>query len=99
MTHEHQARPQTFGLTRLSDEQWELVRPVLDAYDPPRRLGRRRIASRQALEAVLHKLRSRCPWNALPKEYPDDSTVHRAYQRWRQLGVLDQVLNILEASE
>jgi putative transposase len=27
----------------------------------------------------------------LPKEFPDDSSVHRVFQRWVELGVLDRI--------
>ena len=40
-------------------------------------------------------MRSGCRWNHLPKEYPDDSSVHRTYQRWQRLGVLDRILGQL----
>jgi hypothetical protein len=30
-------------ITRLSDEAWEKVRPLLEASDPPKRLGRKRM--------------------------------------------------------
>ena len=94
--------PQTMELERagnrmmhLSDEAWEAVQPILEEYDPPRRLGRKRIDQRQALDAIVYRMRSGCRWNHLPKEYPDDSSVHRTYQRWQRLGVLDRVLDTL----
>jgi putative transposase len=82
-------------VTRLSDDKWEAVRPILEQYDPPRRLGRKRIDQRRALDAIVYRIRSGCRWNHLPKEYPDDSSVHRTYQRWQRLGVLDRVLEAL----
>jgi putative transposase len=82
-------------VTHVSDEDWESVQSILDEYDPPRRLGRKRIDQRQALDAIVYRLRSGCRWNHLPKEYPDDSSVHRTYQRWQRLGVLDRVLDRL----
>lgn len=94
--------PQTLELapvdgqvTHVSDETWDSVQPILDEYDPPRRLGRKRIDQRQALDAIVYRLRSGCRWNHLPKEYPDDSSVHRTYQRWQRLGVLDRILGQL----
>jgi transposase len=27
----------------------------------------------------------------MPKEFPDDSSVHRTFQRWVELGVLDLI--------
>ena len=82
-------------IARVSDEAWEAVQPILAKYDPPRRLGRKRIDQRRALDAIVYRIRSGCRWNHLPKEYPDDSSVHRTYQRWQRLGVLDRVLETL----
>jgi len=96
MTHDVDGGRQGTTLLRLSDEAWESVRAVLETYDSPRRLGRKRVDPRGVLEAILYRLHSGCTWNSLPKEYPDDSTVHRTYQRWQCLGVLDQLLDILE---
>lgn len=81
---------------RVSDDVWEAVRPILEQHDPPRRRGRKRIDQRSALEAIVYRLRSGCRWNHLPKEFPDDSSVHRTYQRWVRLGVLDRVLTVLD---
>ena len=87
--------PSDVEVTHVSDEAWESVQPILEELDPPRRLGRKRIDQRQALDAIVYRLRSGCRWNHLPKEYPDDSSVHRTYQRWQRLGVLDRVLEQL----
>ena len=59
-------------------------------------MGRKRVDSRGVLEAIVYRQRSGCRWNDLPKEYPDDSTVHRTYQRWQRLGILDRLLDTLE---
>jgi hypothetical protein len=87
--------PQT-PLAHVSDEAWESVQPLLEQYDPPRRLGRKRIDQRQALDAIVYRIRSGCRWNHLPKEYPDDSSVHRTYQRWQKLGVMEEILRTLD---
>ncbi|MCC6179329.1 MAG: transposase [Chloroflexi bacterium] len=81
-----------FDIDRVSDSDWESVRSLLEQFDPPRRLGRKRIDQRQALDAILYRIRSGCRWNHLPKDFPDDSSVHRTYQRWQRLGLLDQIL-------
>jgi putative transposase len=36
-------------------------------------------------------MRSGCQWNQLPKEFPDDSSVHRTFQRWQQRGMFDHI--------
>lgn len=82
-------------IVRVSDADWQTVEEILAELDPPRRLGRKRIDQRAALDAILYRLRSGCRWNHLPKEYPDDSSVHRTYQRWQKLGILNRVLEAL----
>jgi putative transposase len=36
-------------------------------------------------------LRSGCQWNRLPREFPDDSSVHRTFQRWVRTGVFERI--------
>jgi putative transposase len=74
---------------RTPDELWDEIEPILAQHDPPKRTGRRRIDQRGALDAIIFRLRSGCQWNRLPKEFPDDSSVHRTFQRWVELGILD----------
>jgi transposase len=95
MPHQLDGEQREVAIVRLTNEEWEQVRPLLEAHDPPARLGRKRVNPRGVLEAIIYRERSGCRWNALPSEYPDDSTVHRAYQRWKRLGILDQLLDML----
>ena len=61
-------------------------------HDPPKRTGRPRIDQRQALDAIIFRMRSGWQCNHLPtEEFPDDSSVHRTLQRWVKLGVLDLI--------
>ena len=73
------------------DELWEKIEPILAQYDPPKSTGRSRVDQRAALDAVIFRLRTGCQWNRLPTEFPDDSSVHRTFQRWIELGVLDRI--------
>jgi putative transposase len=93
-------RPPLPTVWRVPDELWDQIRPVLAAHDPPSRLGRRRADPRPILDAVVFRLRSGCQWNHLPRELPDDSTVHRTFQRWVRLGVLERIwATVLNACE
>jgi putative transposase len=77
---------------RVPDELWEIIEPILEVHDPPKSTARPRIDQRQALDAIIFRMRSGCQWNHLPKEeFPDDSSVHRTWQRWLKLGVLDLI--------
>ena len=80
---------------RLSDEQWEMVKPMLAEYDPPAPRGPDRVDQRAVMDAVIFRMRTGCQWNRLPKEYPDDSTVHRAFQRWKRVGVFERLWAVL----
>jgi transposase len=82
---------------RVPDDLWEQIQPVLARLDPPKQLGRKRIDSRAALDAIIYRMLTGCPWNRLPKTFPDDSAIHRTYQRWKRLGVLNEVWSILLA--
>ena len=77
---------------RVPDELWEIIEPILQEHDPPKNTGRPRVDQRAALDAIIFRMRSGVQWNRLPKgEFPDDSSVHRTFQRWVELGVLDLI--------
>ena len=80
---------------RMPDELWAMVEPILAELDPPKQ-GPKRIDQRAALDAIIFRLRSGCQWNRLPKEYPDDSTVHRTFQRWIGLGVFERLWAVVQ---
>ena len=80
---------------RASDELWALIEPILAECDPPKR-GPRRIDQRAALDAIIFRLRTGCQWNWLPREYPDDSSVHRTFQRWVGLGLFDRIWALVQ---
>lgn len=82
---------------RVPDELWERIEPVLNELDPPAQTGRKRIAPRLALDGIIYQMRTGCQWNVLPREFGDDSSVHRTFQRWIAEGVLDRIWAILAA--
>ena len=49
------------------------------------------------LNGVIHRLRSGCQWNHLPREFGDDSTIHRWFQRWCRNGVMERIWAALAA--
>jgi transposase len=81
---------------RLSDEQWSMVEPVLAECDPPAPKGPDRVDQRAVMDAVIFRLRTGCQWNRLPREYPDDSTVHRHFQRWVERGVFTALWAVVQ---
>ena len=91
--------PPMENIWEISDDLWEKIKPVLLAADPPKATGRKRVDQRLMLNGVVYKMRSGYPWNLLPKELGDDSTIHRAFQRWVRLGVFAQVWAMVEEGQ
>jgi transposase len=73
-----------------SDELCAMVEPILAEHDPSKRAPKR-IDQRTSLHAVIVRLWSGCQRNLPLKEHPDDSSVHRAIQRWVGLAVFNRI--------
>ena len=80
---------------RVPDELWKTIKAVLDELDPAAATGRKRTDQRSALDGIIYQMRTGCQWNVLPKEFGDDSSVHRTFQRWIRKGVLDRIWAVL----
>jgi putative transposase len=81
---------------RCPDDLWNsIIHPIVMELDPPAKTGRRRTDDRKALDGIIYELRTGCQWNALPKEFGDDSSVHRTLQRWINRGVLEMIWGVL----
>ncbi len=75
----------------ISDALWEVIAPILAEVDPPKTTGRPRVDARRTLDAILFRLRNGCQWNQFPERFPDDSSVHRTFQRWVRLGLFERL--------
>lgn len=86
---------------RTPDDLWtHFVVPLLRVHDPEPRTGRPRIDQRNALDGIIFVLRTGCQWNALPKEFGDDASVHRTYQRWVGLNLFRRIwTQLVQAAE
>ena len=73
---------------KVDDELWRLIKPIIDADMPRKRTGRPPVDRRQVLNCIIHRMRSGCQWNQLPKSLGSDRTAHRYFQRWVRRGVL-----------
>lgn len=83
---------------RCPADLWEqIIWPVIEQLDPPAKTGRKRIDPRRALDGVIYHLRTGCQWSALPREFGDDSSVHRTFTRWIDKGVFKEIWALLIA--
>jgi putative transposase len=79
----------------IPDDVWMLIEPVLNELYPVKPKGHRRVDLRRVLNGIIFRLRTGCQWNQLPKQFGDDSTVHRHFQCWCKLGVFAQIWTVL----
>src|SRR2546426_8666723 len=72
----------------LTEEQWELVEPMLP---PPKRRrdnrGRPWASNRGCFEGILWILQTGAAWRFLPEEFPSPSTCWRRLKQWEDEGV------------
>jgi transposase len=72
----------------LTDEQWELIEPLLPKWKPrPDKRGRPPSPNRACFEGILWILQTGAAWRFLPDEFPSPSTCWRRLQRWQEEGV------------
>jgi transposase len=84
------------SVDELSDDQWELLKPLI----PGGCKGKRgpRSDNRLFFNGLLWVARSGGRWRDLPERFGNYQTVKRRYYRWIEMGVLDRMFALL-ASE
>ncbi len=79
----------------LTDEQWELIAPMVAV----RRGGRPAIhARRRVVDAIFYVNRTGCSWRQLPHDFPPWDTVYWYFKRWNEAGVTDRIHDALRAA-
>ena len=90
---EQYRRPSDRFETDLTDEEWELIEPLLPS---PSRMGRPRSTNLRAVfNAIQFMLGTGCQWRALPPCFPTFTTVQGYYYAWRDDGVFKTMLDVL----
>ena len=79
----------------VPDDVWTLIEPLLNEWYPAKPKGHRRVDLRRVLNGIIFRLRTGCQWNQLPKQFGDDSTVHRHFQQWCQRGIMARLWAML----
>lgn len=91
MAHRKKTYEPLDTIWEVNDELWSTLEPIIMELDPPAKTGRKRTGERAALNGIIYRMRSGVQWNHLPKQFGDDSSVHRALQRWIDKGVLQRM--------
>jgi len=75
--------------TDLTDEQWDLLRPLLPAAKPGGRP--RSVDLREVMNAILYLVRTGCSWRLIPHDLVPWGTAWAYFRRWRDDGTLERV--------
>lgn len=79
--------------TDLTDQQWELVFPLIP---PAKEGGRERTTDiREILNAVFYVVKSGCDWRMLPHDLPKWKTVHHYFRIWSKDGTWKKIHDAL----
>ena len=75
--------------TDLSDEEWEILRPLVPEAKPG---GRPRAhETRELLNAIFYVLRGGCAWRLLPHDFLPWQTAYHYFRRWRSDGTWETI--------
>ncbi|WP_041831085.1 IS5 family transposase [Actinoplanes missouriensis] len=77
----------------LTDEQWEIVEPMLSLIKSPGRIPKH--PRRAIVDAILYVVRSGCSWRQLPVDFPPWQTVYWQFQQWEKRQVTERILEEL----
>ena len=84
-------------LWEVPDDLWEEIAPLIAELNPAKTTGRKRQDPRRMLNGIIFRLRSGCQWNQLPRSLGDDSTIHRTFQRWEQVGLFLRIWDHIQS--
>ena len=78
----------------LTDEQWQIIAPLLLRKRPAR--GRPiRLDMRQVVNAILYVVRTGCQWKYLPEGFPNHNSVYYHYRKWRLTDTWRRINGVL----
>jgi putative transposase len=77
----------------LTDEQWALLEPLI----PPAKHGGapRTVKMREVLNTLFYQNRAGCQWDMLPHDLVPKSTAYDYFQRWRDDGTWQRLVDAL----
>lgn len=75
----------------LSDEQWAAIASLM----PEGGVGPKRLDDRVVISGIIHVLKSGCAWRDCPREYGPYMTVFNRFNRWKNRGLWQRILDHL----
>ena len=98
LSHPHELSPiRLGGVSRLSDAQWEKIRPLLPKYLSQTRL---QVADpRLIVEGIVWVIGTGSSWREVPERFGPWSSVAERYYRWCREGKWTRILQVLQGQE
>jgi putative transposase len=82
--------------TDLTDKQWAIIAPIIEAPPAKKQRGRRRVVSlREVINAIQYLNRTGCQWDLLPNDLLPKSTVYDYFAKWRDDGTWGNIVTAL----
>ena len=75
----------------LTDEEWEIVEPLLKKLDPYTTGRPRKVDLREIVNAIFYLNKTGCQWRYLPKCFPSYTWVSYYYHHWVDRNILEQI--------
>jgi transposase len=79
-------------MPQLTEQQLDMLCELLPDHPPRPKGGRPRTDKRMAIQGIFWILDNGAKWKDLPAEYGTKSSVHRAFQRWVEMGAFEALL-------
>ncbi len=75
----------------LTDEEWEIVKPILEKVEHYQTGRPRTVDLREVVNALLYLNKTGCPWRYLPKDFPHYCTVSYYHHKWVNDKILEKI--------
>ncbi len=75
----------------IADDVWAKIESMLPRPRKKIKKGRPRMSDRQAMTAILYKLRTDCSWKILPPSLGAGSTIYDRFREWQAAGVFEKL--------
>ena len=79
----------------VTDEQWEILNPLLDRKHMPGAGRPRRVDLRAVVNALFYLNKTGCHWRSLPHDFPFWPVVYYYFRKWRKNGAWKNVNDTL----
>lgn len=91
------SQPRKAYRTDLTDEQWQLLEPLLPAAKNKHGGRPREVSLREVVNTILYLNRTGCQWELLPHDLLPKSTVYDYFAQWRDDGTWTKIIAALRS--